>query len=278
MDGVHVPLVELKSGHTMPVLGLGTWTMTDKVAAEAVPVAAQLGYRMVDTAAFYQNERGVGEGIRRSGLPREEFFVTSKVNGRDQGFDGTLRGCEQTLSRLGTDYLDLYLIHWPMPMRGLYVDTWRAFVRLVEDGYVRSIGVSNFLPDHLDRIRDETSVIPAVNQIQLHPRIVQQDSRAYAEKQGIVVQSWSPLGQGGKLLSEPVVQKVADRHSKSTAQVILRWHLDQGLVPIPKSTDRGRLAANLDVFGFRLTNDEIEEIAGLSGTEQPMNPETFEQD
>lgn len=278
MDGANIPSVELKSGHTMPVLGLGTWTMTDEVAAEAIPVAAQLGYRMVDTAAFYQNEPGVGEGIRRSGLPREEFFVTSKVNGRDQGFDRTLRGCEQTLSRLGTDYLDLYLIHWPMAMRGLYVDTWRAFIRLVEDGYVRSIGVSNFLPTHLDRIRDETGVIPAVNQIQLHPRIVQQDSRTYANKQGIVVQSWSPLGQGGKLLSEPAVQKVADHHSKSTAQVILRWHLDQGLVPIPKSADRDRLAANLDVFGFHLTDEEIEEIAGLNGTEQPMDPETFEQD
>ncbi|MFD7003923.1 aldo/keto reductase [Streptomyces mirabilis] len=262
----------------MPVLGLGTWTMTDEAAAKTVPVAAQLGYRMVDSAAFYQNERGVGEGIRRSGLPREDFFVTSKVNGRDQGFDHTLRGCEQTLSRLGTDYLDLYLIHWPMPMRGLYVDTWRAFIRLVEEGYVRSIGVSNFLPTHLDRIRDETGIVPAVNQIQLHPRIVQQDSRAYAEKQGIVVQSWSPLGQGGKLLSEPVVQKIAERHSKSTAQTILRWHLEQGLVPIPKSADRDRLADNLDVFGFHLTDEEIEEITRLNGSEKPMDPETFEQD
>lgn len=278
MEDASIPSVGLNSGHTMPVLGLGTWTMTDEVAAKTVPVAAQLGYRMVDTAAFYQNERGVGEGIRRSGLPREDFFVTSKVNGRDQGFDRTLHGCEQTLSRLGTDYLDLYLIHWPMPMRGLYVDTWRAFIRLVEEGYVRSIGVSNFLPVHLDRIRDETGIVPAVNQIQLHPRIVQQDSRAYAEKQGIVVQSWSPLGQGGKLLSEPMVQKIAERHSKSTAQTILRWHLDQGLVPIPKSADRDRLADNLDVFGFHLTDEEIEEITRLNGSEQPMDPETFEQD
>lgn len=278
MEDASIPSVGLNSGHTMPVLGLGTWTMTDEVAATTVPVAAQLGYRMVDTAAFYQNERGVGEGIRRSGIPREDFFVTSKVNGRDQGFGRTLRGCEQTLSRLGTDYLDLYLIHWPMPMRGLYVDTWRAFIRLVEEGYVRSIGVSNFLPVHLDRIRDETGIVPAVNQIQLHPRIVQQDSRAYAEKQGIVVQSWSPLGQGGKLLSEPVVQKIAERHSKSAAQTILRWHLDQGLVPIPKSADRDRLADNLDVFGFHLTDEEIEEITRLNGSEQPMDPETFEQD
>ncbi|MCW7945171.1 hypothetical protein AAW14_24975 [Streptomyces hygroscopicus] len=262
----------------MPVLGLGTWTMTDELAAQVIPVAAQLGYRMVDTAAFYQNERGVGQGIRRSGLTREEFFITSKVNGRDHGLDRAIRGCEQTLARLGTDYLDLYLIHWPMPMRDLYVDTWRACIRLVEEGYVKSIGVSNFLPRHLDRIIGETGLIPAVNQIQLHPRIVQWESRAYAEKHGIVVQSWSPLGQGGTLLAEPVVQAVAGRYSKSTAQVVLRWHLEQGLVPIPKSSDRGRLAANLDVFDFHLADDEIKEISGLNGTEQPMNPETFEQD
>jgi len=273
-----IPSVTLNSGVEMPHLGLGTWQVRDDDAADLVQTAARLGYRMIDTAAFYGNERGIGEGLRKAEIPREQFFLVSKVNGRDQGYDATLRACEASLDRLGVDRLDMYLIHWPMPMRDLYVDTWRAFVRLRDEGRVRAIGVSNFTPEHLDRVIGETGVVPAVNQIQLNPRIPRADWRAYAAQQGIAVQSWSPLGQGGPLLAEQAIAAAARRHGRTPAQIVLRWHLDLGLVPIPKSANPDRLAANLEVFDFALSTVEHEEIAELDGTEVPMDPETFEQD
>lgn len=278
MKSPDIPAVKLHTGTVMPTLGLGTWQMTDSQAESLVPAAAELGYRLIDTAAFYENEAGVGRGIRSSGVAREDFFVASKINGADQGYDAALRAFDASLSRLGLDYLDLYLIHWPLPMRGLYVETWRAFAKLQADGRVRSIGVSNFTPEHLDRINAETGIVPVVNQIQLNPRIPQEAWRSYANEHDIMVQSWSPLGQGGSLLNDTAIQRVAARHNKTPAQVVLRWHLDLGLVPIPKSANVDRLAANRDVFDFRLDPADFQEFSSLAGTDVPMDPRTFEQD
>ncbi len=272
-----IPTVVLNTGERMPVLGLGTWPMSNDEAAQSVRVAAGLGYRLIDTAAFYANERGVGAGIRGAGIAREEFFVCSKLHGRDHGYDQALRAFDASLSELGTDYLDLYLIHWPMPMCGLYVDTWRAFCRLFKEGRTRAIGVSNFTPAHLRVLVDEGGFVPAVNQVQLNPRASQAEWRAYAAEQSIVVQSWSPLSQGGTLLIEPVITELAARHNKTPAQIVLRWHLDLGLVPIPKSIHPDRLRSNIDVFDFELTPAEMKQIASLSGTEEVVDPDTFEQ-
>jgi 2,5-diketo-D-gluconate reductase A len=275
---VTVPSMMLRDGVAMPRLGLGTWTLTDADAAAVVPEAVRLGYRMIDTAALYGNEWGVGEGIRRSGVPRAEFFVISKVSGRDHGYDPTLAAFDRSLDLLGLDYLDLYLIHWPLPRRDRYVDTWRAFARLLADGRVRAIGVSNFLPAYLDRLVDEVGVPPAVNQIQLNPRIPQPAARAYAARHHIAVQSWQPLCRGESLLAEPAVLAVAERHGRTPAQVVLRWHLEQGLVPLPRSRRPERLAGNLDVFGFRLYPDDHARLAELDGTEVPDDPATTEID
>ncbi|MFG2004421.1 aldo/keto reductase [Spirillospora sp. NPDC048911] len=278
MGTVDVPTTTLNTGVAMPRLGLGTWTMTPADAASVIPAAARLGYRMIDTAAYYENEGGVGEGIARSGVPREEFFVISKVNGRDHGYDNTLKAFDESLARLALDYLDLYLIHWPMPRRDRYVETWRAFARLLADGRTRAIGVSNFTPAHIDRIITEVGVPPAVNQIQLNPRMAQHAWRAYARERGITLQSWQPLNRGESLLAEPVVREIAARHRRTPAQIVLRWHLQHDLVPLPKSLNAERLAANIDVFDFRLSTADIEEISALDGTEEPADPETTEVD
>lgn len=278
MHNTEIPSVRLHTGVTMPGIGLGTWQMTDFEVESLIPLAVELGYRLIDTAAFYGNEYGVGRGVRAADTPRNELFITSKVNGIDQGYERTLRGFDASLSRLGLDYLDLYLIHWPMPMRGLYVDTWRAFARLQAEGRIRAIGVSNFASEHLDRLRTETGIVPAVNQIQLSPPIPQELWRAYAAEHDIVIQSWSPLGQGGGLLKKAAINRVAARHHKSAAQVVLRWHLDQGVVPIPKSSNKDRLTANLDVFDFQLAPDDFTDIATLAGTAVAMDPHTVEQD
>ncbi|MFI0447928.1 aldo/keto reductase [Actinomadura sp. 6N118] len=271
-------MTTLNTGVAMPRLGLGTWTMTDADAASVIPTAARLGYRMIDTAAYYENENGVGEGIARSDVPREEFFIISKVNGRDHGYDNTLKAFDKSLARLALDYLDLYLIHWPMPRRDRYVETWRAFARLLADGRTRAIGVSNFTPAHIDRIIAEVGAPPAVNQIQLNPRVAQHAGRAYARERGITLQSWQPLNRGESLLVEPVVREIAARHCRTPAQIILRWHLQHDLVPLPKSLNEERLAANIDVFDFQLSAAEIEGISALDGTEEPADPETTEVD
>jgi len=275
---VTVPTVPLNSDVAMPALGLGTWTMTDAEAARTIPLAARLGYRMIDTATYYRNERGVGEGIRRSHVPRAEFFIVTKLTGRDHGYDRAMRGFEESLARLGVDYLDLYMIHWPLPMRDRYVDTWRALVQLRADGRVRAIGVSNFTPEHVDRIVAETDVVPAVNQIQLNPRVTQPASRAHAARRGIVVQAWQPLCLGGSLLTEPVIRIIARCHGRTPAQVVLRWHIEHGLVPIPKSAHEERLASNIDVFDLRLTPEDHTLISELDGTEIAVDPTTTEVD
>lgn len=260
-----IPTVSLNDGRTIPAVGLGVWQTPDATAVDAVRTALEAGYRHVDTAAIYGNEKGVGAGLRAAGLPRETVFVTTKVWNSDQGFDATLRAAEASLGRLGLDHVDLYLIHWPAPRKGLYTETWKALIRLREEGRALSIGVSNFSAEHLDRIIGETGVAPVLNQIELHPRFQQRDLRAAHAERGIVTQSWSPLGQG-KLLSDPAIGRIAAKHGRTPAQVIIRWHLDNGLVAIPKSVTPSRIRENFDVAGFRL---DAEDVAALSALDDP---------
>jgi len=260
------PHVTFNDGRTIPQIGLGVWQTPNDVAVTAVEAALGAGYRHIDTAAIYQNEEGVGEGIRASGVARADIFLTTKVWNDDQGFESTLRAMDASLKRLGTDYVDLYLIHWPSAFRGKYVETWKALVRLREEGKARSIGVSNFEGDYIEQIIAATGVTPALNQIQLHPRFQQKTMRAKHERLGILTESWSPLGQG-KLLEHPVLAAIAARHGKSVAQIIIRWHLDSGLVVIPKSVTPSRIVENFDVFDFTLTDQDKAEITGLDASD-----------
>lgn len=260
------PHLTFNDGLSIPQIGLGVWQTPNDVAVQAVETALKTGYRHVDTAAVYQNEAGVGEGLRASGVARGEIFLTTKVWNDDQGYDQTLRAMDASLDRLGTDYVDLYLIHWPSAYRGKFVDTWKALIRLREEGKAKSIGVSNFEGDYLEEIIAATGVTPALNQIQLHPRFQQRAMRAKHEKLGILTESWSPLGQG-KLLDNAVVADIAARHGKSPAQVIIRWHLDMGFIVIPKSVTPSRIVENFDVFDFALSDQDKAAIAGLDAAD-----------
>jgi 2,5-diketo-D-gluconate reductase A len=258
------PTVELAHGATMPVLGLGTWPMDDAEAERVVAEAIGLGYRLIDTAENYGNERGVGAGIRASGAAREDLFVTTKFNKEWHGVDLAAQACERALDRLGLDYLDLLLIHWPNPRHGRYVEAWEGLTRLLEAGRVKAIGTSNFKPTHLDRVIEATGVIPDVNQIQLSPLTTRLETRAYHKERGVVTQSWSPLGgEGGDVIREPLVLELAERYRKTPAQIALRWHLDVGLSVVVKSSDRERLEQNLDVFDFVLATDDVMALSAL---------------
>lgn len=258
-----VPAIALNSGTAIPQLGLGTWPLDDAQVERAVVTAAELGYRHVDTAAKYGNETGVGRGVRGSGLAREDWFVTTKLDGGYQGDDRAVAGLDASLKRLGLDYVDLLLIHWPLPARDQYVSTWETFIRLQQDGKARAIGVSNFKPAHLDRLIAETGVTPAVNQIQLSPAIQRREQRAYGAEHGIVTESWSPIGGTGDLLAEPVLAEVAAKHGRTVGQIVLRWHVQNGLVAIPKSRNPERMAENLAVFDFELDVDDLAAIDSL---------------
>ena len=254
------PLLDLNDGHRMPALGFGTYSITGPDAPSLMVSAIDAGYRLLDTATRYENEAEVGEAVRSSSVPRDELFVTSKLPGADHGFDPALRSVEGSLERLGLDHLDLFLIHWPQPPIGKYVETWTAFIRMREEGLVRSIGVSNFLPEHLDRLVGETGVAPAVNQVELHPFLPQAKQRAADAAHGTVTQSWSPLGRGTDLLDRPEIADTATKHARTAAQVVLRWHLQVGASPIPKSATPERFRSNLDVFDFELDADDLERI------------------
>lgn len=258
-----VPAIALNSGTSIPQLGLGTWPLDDAEVERAVLAAAELGYRHVDTAAKYGNETGVGRGVRGSGLAREEWFVTTKLDGGYQGDDRAVAGLDASLQRLGLDYVDLLLIHWPLPARDQYVSTWETFIRLQQSGKARAIGVSNFKPAHIDRLIAETGVTPAVNQIQLSPAIQRREQRAYGVEHGIVTESWSPIGGSGDLLSAPVLAEVAAKHGRTVGQVVLRWHVQNGLVAIPKSRNPERMAENLAVFDFELDAEDLAAIDSL---------------
>lgn len=265
------PRIELSDGAAIPQLGLGVWQTPNDEAASVVGAALKTGYRHVDTAAAYQNEKGVGEGLLASGLARDEVFITTKVWNDHQGYDNALRAIEGSLKRLQLDQIDLCLIHWPAPNRGLYLDTWRALIKAKELGQVRSIGVSNFEVEHLDRIIGETGVTPVLNQIELHPRFQQTALRTAHAERGIKTESWSPLGQG-QLLSDPAIAALAAKYGRTAAQVIIRWHLDSGLIVIPKSVTPSRIAENFDVFGFKLDAEDMAAIAGLDQAEGRIGP------
>jgi 2,5-diketo-D-gluconate reductase A len=269
--------LRLNDGHSLPAIGFGTWKVDGADAVAQVRSALAAGYRLIDTAASYDNEAEVGRGVAESGVPRGEVVVTSKLRGADQGYDAALRGFERTLEALGLDHLDLYLIHWPLPAREKYVDSWRALVRLREEGAVRSIGVSNFTAAHLDRIIGETGVAPAVNQIELHPGFVQEEMRAANAERGVVTESWGPLGRGKGLLDAPAVRAVADAHGVSPAQAVLRWHHQLGVLPLPKSADPQRQLENLDVGGFTLTDDEMARLGSLPQQRLGGDPDTHEE-
>ncbi|MEU3744472.1 MULTISPECIES: aldo/keto reductase [Streptomyces] len=247
----------------MPQLGFGVWQVPDDEAATAVATALEAGYRSIDTAAIYQNERGTGQAVAASGIPREELFVTTKLWNSDQGYDATMRAFDASLEKLGLDHVDLYLIHWPLPSKDAYVDTYRAFEKIHADGRARAIGVSNFLPEHLDRLIGETSVVPAVNQIELHPQLQQAASREAHARHGIATEAWSPLGQGKGILEVPAILAIARKHGRTPAQVVLRWHLQLGNVVIPKSVTPSRIRENIDVFDFTLDPEDLAAIAAL---------------
>lgn len=266
------PSISLNDGRAMPQLGLGVWQAPADTTAEVVRTAIAAGYRAIDTAAVYRNEKGVGEGLRACGLARDEVFITTKLWNDSQGSDAALKAFDASLGRLGLDCVDLYLIHWPAPQQDRYVEAWRALVRLREDGRARSIGVSNFSIAHLERIIGETGVSPAVNQIELHPRWQQAELRAAHQRLGIATTSWSPLGQG-QLLSDPVVGRIAAKHGKSPAQAIIRWHLDLGLIVIPKSVTPARIAQNFDVFDFKLDAEDLAAMAALDDPKGRIGPD-----
>lgn len=262
----------LNDGRAMPRLGLGVFQTPQDETAAVVRTAIADGYRSIDTAAIYANEKGVGEGLRAAGVPRDELFITTKLWNSQQGYDEALAAFDHSLERLGLDYVDLYLIHWPAPKKDRYVDAWRALVRLKEEGRARSIGVSNFQPEHLARIVEATGVTPAVNQVELHPRFQQRALRAVHAERGIATESWSPLGRGA-LLADPVLAEIAGKHGKTPAQVVIRWHIDNGLIVIPKSVTPSRIAENIAVFDFSLDPDDLERIAALDSAEGRIGPD-----
>ncbi len=261
------PSVTLNDGALMPQFGLGVWQTPDGEAPAAVEAAIAAGYKLVDTAAIYGNETGVGQGLKGA----QGVYLTTKLWNDRQGFDSTLKAFAESEKRLGRR-IDLFLIHWPRPDLDRYVDAWRALIRLKEEGRVGSIGVSNFMPEHLDRIIGETGVVPAVNQIELHPRFQQKRLVEAHQKHGIVTESWSPLGRGS-LLDDPAIGRIAKKHGKTPAQAIIRWHLDQGYVVIPKSANPGRIRQNIEVFDFRLDEEDQKTLAALDRADGRTGPD-----
>ena len=259
---ITVPGVELNNGVTIPQLGFGVFQVHEEETTTAVRHALDAGYRAIDTAAIYGNEQGVGRALADSGLPRQDVFVTTKLWNADQGYDATLRAFDASLDRLGLDHVDLYLIHWPTPARDLYVDSWRALTKLAADDRVRAVGVSNFQPAHLQRLLDTSDLVPAVNQVELHPGLQQAELRTFHAQHGIATQAWSPLAQGA-VLDDPAIAAIAQRLGRTPAQVILRWHLQLGNIVIPKSVTPTRIRENIDVFDFELSASDLSTIAGL---------------
>jgi 2,5-diketo-D-gluconate reductase A len=274
-DTTAVPYLELNDGHRIPQLGFGVFQVPPEDTAEVVTQALSTGYRSIDTAAAYENEAGVAEALAQSGIDRGELFITTKLWNRDQGHDSARRAFERSVQQLDQDYVDLYLIHWPAPHQDKYVETWKAFTELQSDGRARSIGVSNFLPEHLERIIDATGVVPALNQIELHPRLQQAELRRWHREHGVVTEAWSPLGQGASL-DEAAINEIAARHDRTPAQVVLRWHVQLGNVVIPKSVTPARIEENFRIFDFELSSEEMDALAELEAGERVgPDPATF---
>ncbi|MFJ6313531.1 aldo/keto reductase [Pseudarthrobacter oxydans] len=255
--------LKLLHGHAIPRLGLGTWPMLEDECETAVRFALQSGYRLVDTAFQYRNEEAVGRGIRTAGVPRSELFISSKFNKESHSIDGVQRAYDESLRKLGLDHLDMFMCHWPVPALGRYVDAWKGLVKLLEEGRVKAIGVSNFKPAHLKEIIDATGVVPDVNQIQLSPDLARTEPRAVHRLLGIVTEAWSPIGRSSGLRADPLIGHIAQRLNKSPAQVLLRWHVQQDIVPIPQASDQLWLKENLSVFDFSLSADEMAAIRRL---------------
>ena len=272
------PAYALRDGNTIPAIGLGTYGLDDQAGIDAITAGIADGYRLIDTAFNYGNEEAVGEAIRRTDVDRSDLVIATKLPGKHHGFDETIASFEQSRSRLDLDWVDLYLIHWPLPRLGKYVESWRAMISLREKGLVRSIGVSNFTPEMLTRLIDGTGIVPVVNQVELHPYFPQEELRAFHDEHDIRTVSWSPLAKRTELLQEPVVAEVAAAHGVTPAQAVLRWHVELEAVPIPKSSDAARRRENLDVFGFSLTTEEVDAISALSrGRIWGGDPETHEE-
>ncbi|WP_307821919.1 aldo/keto reductase [Streptomyces coffeae] len=270
------PFITLNNGVRMPQLGFGVWQVPDDEAQVAVRHALEAGYRSIDTAAVYGNEEGTGKALAASGIARDELFVTTKLWNSDQGYDAALRAFDTSLNKLGLDYLDLYLIHWPLPEANRFVDTWKALEKIYADGRAKAIGVSNFHPGHLQQLLSEGSIAPAIDQVELHPQLQQAELRAFNSRHGIATEAWSPLGQGKGLLDDPKLAAIGAKHGKSPAQVVLRWHLDLGNVVIPKSVTPSRIVENIDVFDFELDAEDLSTLGAMdAGNRLGPDPDTF---
>ncbi|MEB3370235.1 aldo/keto reductase [Saccharopolyspora mangrovi] len=269
-----VPNVTLNTGASMPQLGYGVFQVPADEVIAPVHAALDAGYRSIDTAKVYGNEEGVGKAIADSGIKREDLFVTTKLWNDDQGYDSTLKAFDDSLSRLGLDYVDLYLIHWPAPSQDAYVDTWKAFQEIHKSGRAKAIGVSNFQIPHLRRLFDETDIVPALNQIELHPNLPQADLRAFHTEHGIITEAWSPLGRNNGLLDSATVANLAEKYGKTPAQIVLRWHIELGNVTIPKSVTPSRIKENIEVFDFELAQDDVKALTALeTGVRVGPNPD-----
>lgn len=265
----------LNNGQTIPQLGLGVYKVGQDIAVDLVQMAIEAGYRRIDTAALYDNEQEVGAGIRKSGVAREEIFVTTKIWNDRQGYDNALEAIDESLARLNIDYVDMLLIHWPAPTQDKFVDTWRAFERALESGKVRGIGVSNFNPNHLEKLLAAGGTVPAINQVELHPGLQQAEVRSFNASHGIATEAWSPIARG-KYNEEPILLAIAEKYGKTAAQVIIRWHIEVSNLVIPKSSHPDRLRENIDVFDFALTSEDLAAIASLdSGLRTGPNPDEF---
>ncbi|CAI3922630.1 Aldo/keto reductase [Commensalibacter communis] len=275
-----IPQLTLNDGTKIPAVGFGTYKLNGKQGAKDIVRAIHNGYYFLDSAFNYENEGTVGEAVRQSGLSRDKIQITSKLPGRRQQYDQALVTIEESLYRARLDYYDFYLIHWPNPQTGHYVEAWQALIEARKRGMIKSIGVCNFLPEHLDNIIKETGVTPCLNQIELHPYFSQETQRAYNKKLGIVTQSWSPIGRANNMLQNPVIQEIADQYQRSIAQVILRWHIQLGAMPIPKATSDERQKENLSLFDFELSQTDIDKIKGLDkpdGRLKDQDPARYEE-
>jgi 2,5-diketo-D-gluconate reductase A len=272
----NVPGIKLNSGASIPQLGFGVFQIDPQDTAKTVQTALDIGYRHIDTAQMYGNEAEVGEAIANSGIPRDELFVTTKCNNSNHGYEDSQRALDESLSKLRTDYVDLYLIHWPLPGKDLYVQTWKGLEQAAKDGKARSIGVSNFQSHHLDRLTQETDTVPAVNQIELHPHLQQPQMREYDRSHGIATEAWSPIGQGKGVIDEDRIVEIAKAHDKTPAQVTLRWHIQLGNIIFPKSVTDSRIRENFDIFDFELTAEQIAAIDALdTGVRGGPEPESI---
>lgn len=277
---LNIPSITLNDGHTLPAIGFGTYPLKGVCGLESIVSAIDVGYRLLDSAFNYENEGTVGQAIRRSGISRDALRITSKLPGRHHQHAKATATIEESLYRAQLDYYDLYLIHWPNPAKGLYVEAWQAMIDAQKRGLIRSIGVCNFLPDHLETLKAETGIVPAVNQIELHPRFPQEAQRAADQRYGVITQSWSPLGRASDILQDPVITAIAQRHGKTIAQVILRWHVQCGALPLPKAGSRERQVENLSIFDFTLNPNDIAAISGLArpdGRIAGQDPATYEE-